>query len=104
MEKSPRFELKTKLSPERQSEMIEKFKDMGFSLEDDGQHFVARVEVDGKETARYFPKWETMDLEHGGTVKTADDIEAFFRFGPGFSTLDGMEKLKKYRNSTEDRR
>lgn len=101
MEKPPPFELKTKLSPERQSEMVEKFKNMGFSLEDGGQHFTARVEVNGKEAARHFPKWETMDLEHGGTVKTADDIEAFFRFGPNIPTIEGMERLREYREKKE---
>ena len=98
MEKPQQFEVKTELSPERRNEIIKRFKGIGFSLEDNGQHFVARVEADGKEVARYFPLWETMGLEGGGSVKTVDDIEAFFRFGPKLSTRELMEKLREYRN------
>ncbi|MBI3019900.1 MAG: hypothetical protein HYY60_01065 [Parcubacteria group bacterium] len=103
MEKSPQFEVKTELSPERRSEIVKRFKGMGFSLEDNGQHFIARGEADGKEVARHFPLWETMDLEGGGSVKTIDDIEAFFRFGPKLSTRELVEKLREYRNKRQEK-
>lgn len=92
-----KFETKTRLSPERQAEIIQKCADMGFSLEDEGQHFVAHSEADGKKVARYFPKWETIDLEHGSSAKTEDSIEIFFRFGPEISVAEGMKRLQEHR-------
>ncbi len=98
MEKEPKFEIHARMSPEQQKKIVKKFKDMGFSLEVRDNHFVAQIEVDGKETERHFPLWESMDLADGGSVKTEDDIEAFFTFqDPNLSTREGVERLKNER-------
>ena len=94
---APKFETKTTLSPERQAEVIQRFAALGFSLEDGGQHFIAQGERSGAKIARHFPKWETIDLAPDGSVKIADEIEIFFRFGSLISTAEGMKMLQEYR-------
>lgn len=101
---TPAFEIKALLSPERQREIILKLAGAGFLLEDGGQFFIARLEVDGKKVARHFPKWETVNLEQGGVVKITDSIEIFFRFGPEISIVEGMERLREYKEKRKDRR
>lgn len=74
-----KFEGDRKLSKERSVEIVQKFKEKGFGLEENEEYFIARIERDGKEITQYFPKWEKIDLKGGGSVSIEDDIEKFLK-------------------------